>query len=498
MSDATHDVHDHRELLKQIARQAMVDYGLWPEFSREALDEAERATVPASPSSGAPPEAAPVRDLRHLLWCSIDNDDSRDLDQLSVSEPQAGGAVRVRVAIADVDALVKAGGAIDAHARQNTTSVYTPAAIFPMLPERLSTDLTSLAFGEERHALVVDLVIDREGTTRDATVYRGLVVNRAKLAYNSVAAWLEGESRVPEAVAAVPGLAENVKRQDEAAQRLRRSRLERGALDFQTIEARPIFDGNAVTALAEERDNRARNLIEDFMIAANSATAQFLEAKGFPSIRRVVRSPERWDRLEALAATHGVTLPPDPDSRALAAFLAVRRAADPVRFPDLSLAVIKLLGAGEYVVDRPHQGSEGHFGLAVKDYTHSTAPNRRFPDLVTQRLLKAAIAEAPVPYAADELDRIAAHCTDMEDEAHKVERLARKAAAALLLESQIGQSFDGIVTGASAKGTWVRVFKPPVEGKLMRGIEGLDVGDRVRVRLVHTDARRGFIDFARA
>jgi exoribonuclease-2 len=253
-----------------------------------------------------------------------------------------------------------------------------------------------------------------------------------------------------------------------------------------------------VNALSEERDNRARNLIEDFMIAANSATARFLETKGFPSIRRVVRSPERWDRLEALASGYGATLPPDPDSRALAGFLATRRAADPLRFPDLSLAVIKLLGAGEYVVDRPHQEGDGHFGLAVKDYTHSTAPNRRFPDLVTQRLLKAAIAGSPVPYAADELDRIAAHCTDMEDEAHKVERLARKAAAALLLESQIGQSFDAIVTGASVKGTWVRVFKPPVEGKLMRGGEGIDVGDRVRVKLVHTDVRRGFIDFVRA
>jgi VacB/RNase II family 3'-5' exoribonuclease len=497
MTDATHDAHDHRELLTQIARQAMVDYGLWPDFSREALDEAARASASPSAGPGASAPAAPVRDLRHLLWCSIDNDDSRDLDQLSVSEPQAGGAVRILVAIADVDALAKAGGAVDAHARQNTTSVYTPAAIFPMLPERFSTDLTSLAFAEERHALVVDLVIDSQGGTTEATVYRALVVNRAKLAYNSVGAWLEGGSPMPEAMAVVPGLAGQIRTQDEVAQRLRRSRLERGALDFQTIEARPIFDGNTVNALVEERDNRARNLIEDFMIAANSATARFLETKGFPSIRRVVRSPERWDRLEALASGYGIKLTPDPDSRALADFLATRRAADPLRFPDLSLAVIKLLGAGEYVVDRPHQEGDGHFGLAVKDYTHSTAPNRRFPDLVTQRLLKAAIAGAPVPYAADELDRIAAHCTDMEDEAHKVERLARKAAAALLLESQVGESFDAIVTGASAKGTWVRVFTPPVEGKLMRGVEGLDVGDRVRVRLVHTDARRGFIDFVR-
>jgi VacB/RNase II family 3'-5' exoribonuclease len=498
MNDATGEAHDHRELLRQIARQAMADYGLWPAFSREALDEAARAGATFAAEPGASRPAEPARDLRHLTWCSIDNDDSRDLDQLSVSEPQAGGAIRILVAIADVDALARAGGAIDAHARQNTTSVYTPAEIFPMLPERLSTDLTSLALGEERHAVVADLVVDAAGAVVDSTVYRARVLNHAKLAYNGVAAWLEGEASPPEAVTAVAGLAEDLRRQDEAAQRLRRSRLERGALDFQTIETRPVFDGNTVQALSEERDNRARNLIEDFMIAANSATARFLETKGFPSIRRVVRSPERWDRLEALAAGYGLTLPPDPDSRALADFLAARRAADPLRFPDLCLAVIKLLGAGEYVVDRPHQDGEGHFGLAVKDYTHSTAPNRRFPDLVTQRLLKAAIAGSPVPYAADELDRIAAHCTDMEDEAHKVERLAKKAAAALLLESQIGQLFDAIVTGASKKGTWVRVFRPPVEGRLERGFDGLDVGDRVRVRLVHTDARRGFIDFVRA
>jgi exoribonuclease R len=332
----------------------------------------------------------------------------------------------------------------------------------------------------------------------ESTVYRALVVNRAKLAYNSVAAWIEGEAPMPAAMAAVPALAEDLRRQDEVAQRLRRSRLERGALDFQTIEARPVFDGNVVQALNEERDNRARNLVEDFMIAVNTATVKFLETKGFPSIRRVVRSPERWDRLEALAASYGITLPGEPDSKALADFLAARRAADPLRFPDLSLSVIKLLGAGEYVVQRPQQAADGHFGLAVKDYTHSTAPNRRFPDLVTQRLIKAALAGAPVPYPADDLDRIAAHCTEMEDEAHKVERLAKKAAAALLLESQIGQTFDAIVTGAAAKGTWVRVFAPPVEGKLMKGFEGLDVGDRVRVRLVHTDAGRGFIDFVKA
>lgn len=487
---------DHRELLREIARRAMAEYGLESQFSAEAAEEAARAK-PAVPE-GRTPQADDVRDLRDLAWCSIDNDDSLDLDQLTVSAPGRRGGVRILVAIADVDALVPVGCAIDRHAGQNTTTVYTPAEIFPMLPERLSTDLTSLAFDRDRSAIVADIEIDAGGSTVAADVYRALVRNRAKLAYGSVAAWLDGECAMPEAMSAAPGMADQIRAQDEVARRLRQARVERGALDFQTIEARPVFDGNTVRGLSEERDNRARNLIEDFMIAANGATAQFLEARGFPSLRRVVRSPERWDRLETLAAQYGVHLPPEPDSKALADFLAARRAADPVRFPDLSLTVIKLMGAGEYVVDRPHQQGDGHFGLAVKDYSHSTAPNRRFPDLVTQRLIKAAAAGQPVPYGEEELDRIATHCTEMEDEAHKVERLVKKAAAALLLESQIGRVFDGIVTGASKKGTWVRVFEPPVEGRLERGFEGVDVGDRVRVRLIHTDAQRGFIDFARA
>jgi len=393
--------------------------------------------------------------------------------------------------------MVTAGGAVDDHARHNTTSVYTPAQIFPMLPERLSTDLTSLNAGEDRAAVVVDMVVDSAGTVAASEVYRAIVRNHAKLAYNAVAAWLDGNGSIPTALGGVPGLDAQLRAQDEAARRLRRSRIERGALEFQTIEARPVFVGDSVRDLAVERDNRARDLIEDFMIAANGSTALFLERRGFPSIRRIVRSPERWDRLEVFAAGHGETLPPDPDPRALAGFLARRRAADPARFPDVSLAVIKLLGAGEYALDPPGGDAPGHFGLAVRDYAHSTAPNRRFPDLLTQRLLKAAIAGAPVPYSGAQIDELARHCTEMEDEAHKVERLVRKAAAALLLESRIGESFDGFVTGASKKGTWVRILHPPVEGRLERGCEGLDVGDRVRVRLIHTDAERGFIDFAR-
>jgi VacB/RNase II family 3'-5' exoribonuclease len=480
----------HRQFLQQVARRAMLEYKLQPDFSPAEMDEVARLEAPPAVPDGA-------RDLRGLPWCSIDNDDSRDLDQLTVSRPDAAGSTRILVAIADVDALVRAGCAIDSHARQNTTSVYTPAQIFPMLPERLSTDLTSLNAGQDRPAIVAEMIVDSAGSVTASEVYRAIVRNQAKLAYNSVAAWLDGSGPVPPALAAVPGLDSQLRAQDEAARRLRHSRVDRGALEFQTIEARPVFDGDAVRDLAVERDNRARGLIEDFMIAANGATARYLEEKGFPSIRRVVRSPERWDRLEAFAAQYGDTLPPDPDSRALSGFLARRRAADPARFPDVSLSVIKLLGAGEYALDPPGEDAPGHFGLAVKDYAHSTAPNRRFPDLLTQRLLKAAISGASVPYSAGEIDELAKHCTEMEDEAHKVERLVRKAAAALLLESRIGEVFEGFVTGASKKGTWVRILRPPVEGRLERGYEGLDVGDRVRVRLIHTDADRGFIDFVR-
>lgn len=489
MSDPQRNAN-HRQWLAEIARRAMIEYGLDPDFSPAALAEAARIQTPGAARTGA-------RDLRDLPWCSIDNDDSEDLDQLTVSVDGPTGT-RILVAVADVDALVARDGAVDTRARHNTTSVYTPARIFPMLPERLSTNLTSLALDRDRAAIVVDMVVGPQGEVDDSDVYPAIVHNHAKLAYNGVAAWLDGRSPMPERLASVPGLDQQLRAQDAAAQRLRRSRHERGALAFQTVEARPVFDGNAIGDLTVERDNRARDLIEDFMIAANSATARFLEAKRFPSIRRVVRSPERWDRLEALAAQLGDRLPPEPDQHALAEFLARRRAADPLRFPDVSLSVIKLLGAGEYALDPPGEGAPGHFGLAVRDYTHSTAPNRRFPDLLTQRLIKAAHAGRPVPYSNGELDELARHCTDMEDEAHKVERLVRKAAAALLLRSRLGEVFDAVVTGASRKGTWVRILHPPVEGRLERGFEGLDVGDRVSVRLVHTDVERGFIDFERA
>ncbi|HXJ37315.1 MAG TPA: RNB domain-containing ribonuclease [Candidatus Eisenbacteria bacterium] len=468
----------------------MIEYGLEPEFPPAALAEA-----------GALPDGAGghghARDLRALPWCSIDNDDSRDLDQLTVAEASIDGCTTIRVAVADVSATVSPGTALDRHARANTTSVYTPPRIFPMLPERLSTDLTSLNPDVDRLAVVIEIAVGPDGVCGESTVYPALVHNHAKLAYHAVGAWLEGEGPLPAAVAAVSGLAENLKLQDGVAQRLKEHRHDHGALELETIEARAEFDGDRVSRLAAEAPNRARQLIEDFMIAANGIVARFLEARRFPVFRRVVRLPERWQRIVSLAADYGEQLPGAPDAPALNAFLLRRRAADPLRFPDLSLTIVKLLGRGEYAASFPGQTVVGHFGLAVSEYTHSTAPNRRYPDLVTQRLVHAALAQKKVPYGRDELNALAAECTEKEDGAQKVERRVRKAAAACLLSSRIGQQFDGVVTGASSKGTWVRVFDPPVEGRVERGEEGLDVGDEVRVRLVHTDPERGFIDFVR-
>ena len=480
-----------RSDLKEIARRAMVDHGLEPDFSQPVRAELDR--IPGA----APTDGGGIRDLRELLWCSIDNDDSRDLDQLSVSESLPGGAVRVLVAIADVDAVVKKDTATDQHARHNTTSVYTAAEIFPMLPERLSTDLTSLNEGEDRLAVVVEMTVAAGGSLDESSVYRAAVKNRAKLAYDAVAAWLEGKGPAPDPVSRMVGLDEQLRVQDAVARKLRGLRFEQGALDLETLQPKAIFEGETVVALRQEPHNRARQLIEDFMIAANGVTARYLAEKKFSSLRRVVRSPERWQRIVEVAKEQGEHLPPEPDSRALSDFLARRRKADPDRFPDLSLVIVKLMGAGEYVVERPGGAVAGHFGLAVKDYTHSTAPNRRFPDLITQRLLKAALAGAAAPYAGGELEDLAVHCTEQEDNADKVERQVRKSAAALLLERRIGERFDAVVTGASEKGTWVRVFDPPVEGKLVHGSEGLEVGKKLRVKLIMTDVERGFIDFVR-
>jgi exoribonuclease-2 len=399
------------------------------------------------------------------------------------------------VAVADVDALVAKATPIDVHAAQNTASVYVAGHIFPMLPERLSTDLTSLGPDCDRVTLVIEYAVNPDGTLGDTQVSRALVRNQAKLAYNAVAAWLDGQGPLPAPAAQVKGMDGQLRMQDEVATRLRKLRHALGALDLQSLEARPVFEGDAVVGLHEEKPNRAKHLIEDFMIAANGVVARFLEKHGRPSLRRVVRSPERWAKIVAVAAGYGEQLPADPSARALEGFLAKRRAADPLRFPDLSLVIVKLMGAGEYVMEMPGEEPVGHFGLAVKDYAHSTAPNRRFPDLVTHRLVKAALAGRPAPYSSSELKTLAGHCTVQESNAAKVERQVRKSAAALLLEKRVGEVFEGVITGDADKGTWVRTFDPPAEGRVDVAPGGRHVGDKVRVRLVATDFERGFLDF---
>ena len=480
-----------RAYLRELAVNAMRTRGLEPAFPRDAI--AEVGALDAAPRA----TEEPVNDLRTLLWCSIDNDDSRDLDQLSVAEELSSGDVKVLVAIADVDSAVPRGSAVDRHAGVNTVSVYTPAVIFPMLPEKLSTDLTSLADGQERLAIVVEMVVRADGTLKQSALYGARVKNRAKLAYRSVGAWLEGRGPLPEAAAAVPGMDRQLRIQDRVAQALACQRHLHGALEFAAGEAETSWDGDRVTGLSTIEPNRARSLIENLMIGANGATARFLDQQRFPSIRRVVEVPRRWDRIVALAAEYGEHLPAVPDSGALNDFLTRRKSAAPEEFPDLSRSIIKMLGSGEYVVDQPGADPPGHFGLAVKDYTHSTAPNRRYPDLLTQRLIKAALAGHPVPYSTAELVRLAAHCTAQEDAAAKVERQMQKSAAAMVVADRIGERWKAVVTGASPKGTFVRAFDPPVEGMLVRGQRGLDVGDRVTVRLASVDIDRGYIDFER-
>ena len=469
----------------------MIAEGFDPDFSPEV----ERQ-VAALAARAAPAVDAGLRDLRQLPWSSIDNDSSRDLDQIEAAERVDGG-IRVRVGIADVNADVEAGSPIDRHAAAATTSVYTGVRTFPMLPERLSTDLTSLNEGADRQAVVVEFVVSAEGVISAPAIYRALVRNKAQLTYNAVGPWLEGTAAPPQKLAASAELAAQLKMQDEAAQALREQRHRLGALSFERPETQPILTGDKVTGIAVEKQNRAGALIEDFMVGANEVMARTLTEAGVSSIRRVVKSPERWPRIVELAAQHGGRLPAQPDAVALSAFLAQRKAADPDHFADVSLTVIKLMGPGEYVLMRPGEDAPGHFALAAHDYTHSTAPNRRFADLVTQRLIGAVLAKQPAPYSDDALDGIARNCTLKEDAARKVERIMHKRIAAMALAGRVGESFPAVVTGVTPKGVFVRVIDPPVEGRLMRGEQGLDVGDRVRVTLLATDPQRGFIDFGR-
>ena len=486
--------HHHRADLVRIATSAMTERGLEPEFPAGVARQLASITGPGNEAGEQ------IQDLTHLLWCSIDNDDSLDLDQLTVCEvlgkgKGGKGAVKILVAIADVDTLVKKGSAIDDHARANTTSVYTSARIFPMLPERLSTDLTSLNFAEDRLALVTEMVFNADASLAGSTVYRARVRNQAKLAYDAVSAWIDGEGALPAAAATVPGMEAQLRTQDAVAQQLRARRHQEGSLDLETFQPRAVFEGEQVVDIRQQVQNRARQLIEEVMIATNGCTARYLASRGGASLRRVVRSPERWLRIVGVAAEYGETLPNEPDSKALEAFLAKRHKADPLRFPDLSLVIVKLMGRGEYVLETPGGPPIGHFGLAVRDYTHSTAPNRRFPDLITVRLLKAVLTGNPPPYSNTELGALALHCTQQEDAAQKVERRMRKSEAALLLESHVGQHFDALVTGSSTDGVWVRILTPPAEGKLVNGSSILKVGDKVRVKLVSANVERGFIDF---
>jgi exoribonuclease-2 len=444
-----------------------------------------------------PDDGAPLRDLRGLLWSSIDNDDSRDLDQIEFAEEVSGQGWRLYIGIADVDSETPKGSAIDAHAAAQTTTVYTGAVIFPMIPTELSAGATSLFEGTARKTVVVAMIVGADGSVKSTEIYRAWVTNKAQLTYSAVGTWLDSGAAAPQKIASIPQLEAQLRLQAKIAGALRKTRLDNGALEIDTVEARAVSRNGKVTGIERTQKNTATDLIEDFMIAANGSVARFLEAHNVSSIRRIVRSPERWERIIDLAKLYGVNLPPEPSAPALHDFMLKRRASDPDHFPDLSLAVVKLLGPGEYVLDRPGIEEPGHFGLAVQDYTHSTAPNRRYADLVSQRLVKAVLANASPPYTDDELTVIARNCTLKEDAARKVERMVRKIAAAILFSNRIGQRFKAIVTGNKPSGTYVRVVDPPVEGMLVRGAQGVDVGDEIEVELLSTNPKRGFIDFGR-
>ena len=463
-------------LLDQIAKEAMIERGLIPDFPPAVVKETEAMHEEIAPSD--------LRDLRNYFFFSIDNEDSRDLDQLTFAEKN-----RVWIAIADVNAYVKRGSPTDGYARHNTTSVYTPARIFPMLPLKLSNGLTSLNEGEDRSAMVVEIDVDPDGKIALRDLYPALVRNHAKLAYPHVAEWLEKSVPLQKGS---KELHDQLILQDELAQRMLSFRTSHGALSFETVELTAIMDEGIAIGLSERATNRALQLIENFMIAGNVAVTKFFMEKRLPIVRRIVRTPKRWDRIVWLAQSLGTRLPPKPDGKALRDFLLKEHQIHHDQFPDLSLAMIKLLGRGEYVLGTP--GGGGHFDLALRDYAHTTAPNRRYPDLIMQRILRAHFFSQPAPYPDSELIKIAKRCTDKEEDAVKVERRLIKCAAAMTLEHRVGEQFFGMVTGAGRKGSWVRLDHPRIEGKLMRS-DHVDVGDHVKVKLVFIDVRKGHIDF---
>lgn len=474
--------------LAQLANKIMVERGLEPEFSKEELEQLSQIKNPA-------PFSSKYEDLRQLLWCSIDNDDSRDLDQLTYAEKGKDGKMTLWVAVADVDALVKKNSPIDDHASANTSSIYTPAKIFPMLPEKLSTNFTSLNENEDRAAMVVKIEINKSGDIENSSIFQAMVHNYAKLTYNAIGDWLEGEKNIPDHAAKVPGLEKTLKIQHEAAQILKRNRQKAGALTLQSSEAEVKIQNDDSIEIHLPYDNYAHQLIEEFMVAANRSMAQHFNEAELPNLRRIVRTPKYWDKIVEIASDYGESLPQEPNSKALEAFLVKWKDKDPDSFPDLSLTVIKLLGRGEYFVEDGKENPPGHFALAITEYTHSTAPNRRFPDLITQRQYKAFLRGEKPPYSVHELRALASHCTKQEDAVMKVQRQLNKSAAAMFLSSQIGETFKGIVTGVNEKGTWVRVFEPAVEGKIVKGYEKLRVGQKVTVQLKSVDVSKGFIDF---
>jgi len=483
--------------LQAMARQVMLAQGFEPDFPPATRQQL--ADIRAHPPQLAPSDK--VRDLRNLLWSSIDNDTSKDLDQIEVAERLPNGDVKVMVGIADVDAFVvkdSPGKAspIDQHASKETTTVYTGIINFAMLPEELSAGASSLLENVDRPGVVVEFTITTAGSMSSSNVYRAIVRNKAQLTYGAIGAWLEGRAAAPPKVAASSDLQAQLKLQDDVAQVLRKLRFQNGALNIDTSEVNPVVLNQQVVDVVKQEKNRATELIEDFMIAANGVVARLLAKVS--SLRRIVKTPEHWDGLVRLAAAQGVTLPAQADSKALNDFLLKRKAADPDHFADLSLAVIKLIGPGEYVLERPGDPAQGHFGLAVQDYTHSTAPNRRFADIVTQRLIKSVLDGKPGPYSDDELTGIAANCTQREDAARKVEREMSKRLAAVAMSHRVGETFDAIVTGVTPKGTFVRVMQPHIEGLLAQGAQGLHVGDKIRAKLTRTDVQHGYIDFVRA
>jgi VacB/RNase II family 3'-5' exoribonuclease len=478
--------------LQATAKQIMIAEGFEPDFPAGVPQQL--AQINANPPSLAPSNG--VRDLRSLLWSSIDNDTSKDLDQIEVAERLPDGSVKVMIGIADVDAFVAKDTPIDQHAAKETTTVYTGICNFPMLPEQLSTGASSLLEDADKPGIVFEYVVDGGGLLVSSDVYRALMRNKAQLTYNAVGAWLEGRAAAPPKVSASSDLQAQLKLQDEVAQTLKKLRYEHGALNIDTNETRPVVLNEQVIDVVKQEKNRATELIEDFMIAANGVVARMLDK--VPSLRRIVRTPAHWDGIVRLAAAQGEQLPAQPDSKALNDFLQKRKAADPDHFADLSLAVIKLMGPGQYVLERPGDPEPGHFGLAVQDYTHSTAPNRRFADIVTHRLLKSLLDGKPNPYSDGDLETIATNCTQKEDAARKVEREMTKRLSAVAMSHRVGETFDAMVTGVTPKGTFVRVMQPHIEGLLDQGEQGLHVGDKIRAKLTRTDVQRGYIDFAKA